>query len=115
VKFLYISLLFAFVAQSGVSQVTILQHVNVIDGTGHPVKANQFVTITGDKITAITNQLNNVSAANAIRIDMTGKSANVKRETENVKRETANVKRQTANGKRKTENGKRETANGNRQ
>ncbi len=72
-KYFYISLLFAIVAQSGVSQMTILQHVNVIDGTGHPVKVNQFVTITGDKITAIGNQLNNVSSANAIRIDMTGK------------------------------------------
>ena len=72
-KYFFIFSLFAFLAQSSLSQMTILQHVNVIDGTGRPVKPNQFVTITGDKITVIGNQLNNVSAANAIRIDMTGK------------------------------------------
>ncbi|HEX6428662.1 MAG TPA: amidohydrolase family protein [Niastella sp.] len=72
-KYFFIFLLFAFVAQSGVSQdVTILQRVNVIDGTGHRVKANQFVTITGGKITAIgSTRLN--TTANAILVDLAGK------------------------------------------
>ena len=72
-KYIFIFSLFALATQSSVAQITILQHVNVIDGTGHTVKPNQYVTITGDKITVIGNQLNSVAAANAIRIDMTGK------------------------------------------
>lgn len=72
-KYFFILSLLAFVAQSSLSQITILQHVNVIDGTGHTVKPNQYVAITGDKITFIGYQLNNYAAANAICIDMTGK------------------------------------------
>ena len=71
-KYFFIFWLFAFVAQNGVSQQTILQHVNVIDGTGHKVKPNQYVVIAGDKITFIGSLLNN-AAVKATQIDMTGK------------------------------------------
>jgi imidazolonepropionase-like amidohydrolase len=64
--------LLAIIAQHGVAQMTILQHVNVIDGTGRSVKPNQFVTIQNDKIVAIgSTRLN--TYANSINIDMTGK------------------------------------------
>ena len=57
------------------SQVIVLEHVRVIDGTGAPAKPDQAIVISGGKITAIgsTGSVSLPDGAN--RMDFTGYSA----------------------------------------
>jgi imidazolonepropionase-like amidohydrolase len=54
-------------------QVTVLQKVSVIDGTGKPVKQNQDVAIKGDRILSI-GPTSSAHPAGAKLVDMSGKT-----------------------------------------
>ena len=68
-----LSLLVVAAGQTGGQQITVLQKVSVIDGSGKPAKHNQDVAIKGDRILSIAPTGASIPAG-AKAVDMSGKT-----------------------------------------